>query len=59
MILTSSSRIFGANIEGKKRCLRFFFGGMQAYCEKLDECIKNDLAGFKPLQGAETVSARL
>lgn len=40
--------IFGANIPGKKRCLRFFFGGMQAYCGKLAECANNGYAGFKP-----------
>lgn len=40
--------IFGANIAGKKRCLRFFFGGMQAYNEKLEECKRNGYAGFKP-----------
>ncbi|KAK5125016.1 hypothetical protein LTR85_001207 [Meristemomyces frigidus] len=40
--------IFGANVPGKKRCLRFFFGGLKAYCEKLTECAKNGYAGFKP-----------
>ncbi|KAK3648729.1 hypothetical protein LTR56_001002 [Elasticomyces elasticus] len=44
--------IFGANIIGKKRTLRFFFGGMQAYREKLDECAANGYAGFKPLSKA-------
>ena len=58
-MLIAYVRIFGANIEGKKRCLRFFFGGMQAYTEKLDECIKKDFAGFKLLESQKTVSARL
>ncbi|KAK3050594.1 hypothetical protein LTR09_008234 [Extremus antarcticus] len=40
--------IFGANIPGKKRCLRFFFGGMQAFLEKLEEVKKNGYVGFKP-----------
>ncbi|EMC99778.1 hypothetical protein BAUCODRAFT_119354 [Baudoinia panamericana UAMH 10762] len=41
--------IFGANIPGKKRCLRFFFGGLQMYREKLVECRDQGYAGFKPL----------
>jgi len=39
--------IFGANIPGKKRCLRFFFGGMQAYCEELKKCEEAGYPGFK------------
>ncbi|KAK4549536.1 hypothetical protein LTR36_006533 [Oleoguttula mirabilis] len=50
--------IFGANIPGKKRCLRFFFGGMQAYCGKLAECAKNGYTGFKPF-ARDLTSARL
>ncbi len=34
---------------GKKRCLRFYFGGMQAYRERLAECAADGYAGFKPL----------
>ena len=53
----SSQRAFadlsiGANIPGKKRCLRFFFGGMQAYRELLDDCAAKDYKGFKPLTTA-------
>jgi hypothetical protein len=52
--------IFGANIPGKKRCLRFFFGGMQAYLQKLDEVQKNGYPGFKPFTNKEeVVNARL
>nr|OQO27341.1 hypothetical protein B0A51_07595 [Rachicladosporium sp. CCFEE 5018] len=40
--------IFGANIAGKRRCLRFFFGGMQGYRQQLEKCEKNGYAGFKP-----------
>jgi len=56
LTLISCIRIFGANIPGKKRCLRFFFGGMQAYCEKLDECIEGGFAGFKPFGKNEATS---
>ncbi|KAK5705884.1 hypothetical protein LTR17_021259 [Elasticomyces elasticus] len=48
--------IFGANVPGKIRTLRFFFGGMQAYREKLEECAANGYAGFKPLSKASHTS---
>lgn len=38
----------GANIPGKQKRLRFFFGGMQAYRRKLTEVIANGYEGFKP-----------
>ncbi|CAK3886051.1 Baeyer-Villiger monooxygenase [Lecanosticta acicola] len=41
--------IFGANIPGKKRCLRFYFGGMSGYHEQLKSCAENDYVGFQPL----------
>lgn len=44
----SENWIFGANIPGKKRCLRFFFGGLQGYCEKLAIEAQNGYPGFKP-----------
>ena len=37
----------GANIPGRKKRLRFFFGGMQAYRKKLAEVIANGYEGFK------------
>lgn len=45
----SDNWIFGANIPGKKRCLRFYFGGLQKYREELERCAKDGFAGFKPL----------
>lgn len=33
---------------GKKRCLRFYFGGMEAYGKELTECVENGYKGFKP-----------
>lgn len=41
--------IFGANIPGKKRCLRFYFGGMGAFRTELDKCVDSGFTGFKPL----------
>lgn len=39
--------IFGANIPGKKRCLRFYFGGMKKYREHLIKCEENGFEGFE------------
>ncbi len=44
----------GANIPGKQKQLRFFFGGMQAYRQKLSEVIKNGYEGFKPFTSEPT-----
>ncbi|KAK3110963.1 hypothetical protein LTR53_014227 [Teratosphaeriaceae sp. CCFEE 6253] len=49
--------IFGANIPGKKRCLRFFFGGMKAYCDQLDKCVASGYAGFGPLSRGITAAS--
>ncbi|GIZ40240.1 hypothetical protein CKM354_000358800 [Cercospora kikuchii] len=40
--------IFGANIPGKKKCLRFYFGGMGGYLNELKKCQENDYPGFRP-----------
>ncbi|EME89295.1 uncharacterized protein MYCFIDRAFT_26387 [Pseudocercospora fijiensis CIRAD86] len=40
--------IFGANIPGKRRCLRFYFGGMSGYIAELQRCVANGYAGFVP-----------
>lgn len=48
------------NIPGKKRCLRFFFGGMKAYREMLDEWARNSYAGFEPfIEASDAEKARL
>lgn len=39
--------IFGANIPGKKRCLRFYFGGMGAFYKELRDCASKGYPGFK------------
>ncbi|KAM0723753.1 hypothetical protein Q7P37_000743 [Cladosporium fusiforme] len=38
--------IFGANIPGKRRCLRFYFGGMKKYREHLIRCEDDGFDGF-------------
>lgn len=40
--------IFGANIPGKKRCLRFYFGGLQGYIKELQKCVRDGYTGFEP-----------
>lgn len=40
--------IFGANIPGKKRCLRFYFGGMKLFREEMRRCERRGYEGFKP-----------
>ena len=40
--------IFGANIPGKKRCLRFYFGGLQKYIQELQKCVRDRYTGFEP-----------
>lgn len=40
--------IFGANIPGKKRCLRFYFGGMGEYIKELEKCVQGGYPGFRP-----------
>lgn len=40
--------IFGANIPGKKRCLRFYFGGMNGFHQELGQCAANHYPGFEP-----------
>lgn len=37
----------------------FFFGGMQGYRQKLQECVDNGYHGMKPFNTATGVSARL
>ena len=59
MLLTACIRIFGANVKGKKRSLRFFFGGMQSYCEKLDACVKSGFMGFIRFAQKDTSSERI
>ncbi|KAF2485532.1 hypothetical protein BDY17DRAFT_322366 [Neohortaea acidophila] len=46
--------IFGANIPGKPKQLRFFFGGMQAYRQKLVEVVSKGYDGFKPFTSNPT-----
>ncbi|KAJ9604381.1 hypothetical protein H2200_011215 [Cladophialophora chaetospira] len=65
----TASWIFGQNVPGKKYALRFYFGGLKAFYEAVQNVIDNDYAGFKPFsmseredqQGDETkvLSARL
>ncbi|SMQ50122.1 unnamed protein product [Zymoseptoria tritici ST99CH_3D7] len=40
--------IFGANIPGKKRTLRFYFGGMGGYNAELQKCKDQGYPAFKP-----------
>jgi len=35
-------------VPGKKRCLRFYFGGMELYRKELAECVEGGYKGFKP-----------
>jgi hypothetical protein len=51
-----SCRIFGTNIPGKKRCLRFYFGGLEKYRQELDDCIRNGYTGFKPFADSSVSS---
>jgi cation diffusion facilitator CzcD-associated flavoprotein CzcO len=39
--------IFGANVPGKKRSLRFYFGGMKSYLARLAEEVANGYPGFE------------
>lgn len=52
--------IFGANIPGKRRCLRFYFGGMKAYRQRLADCADNGYKGFLPFlpESASSEAAR-
>ncbi|KIW03253.1 uncharacterized protein PV09_05474 [Verruconis gallopava] len=43
--------IFGANIPGKKCCLRFYFGGLQKYIGELQHCIDEGFKGFEIVAG--------
>lgn len=46
--------MLGANIPGKPKQLRFFFGGMQAYRQKLLEVVSKGYEGFKPFTANPT-----
>lgn len=52
------SWIFGTNIPGKKKTLRFFFGGMSGYLKELEKCVREGYPGFRPfLQQQQPVAA--
>jgi cation diffusion facilitator CzcD-associated flavoprotein CzcO len=40
------SWIFGANVPGKTNTVMFYFGGLKAYREKLDDIVRNGYDGF-------------
>ena len=47
------SRIFGANIPGKKNAVMFYFGGLKAYRDQLKDVMDNGYKGFKAPFGVE------
>ncbi|KAK4507941.1 hypothetical protein PRZ48_001676 [Zasmidium cellare] len=51
--------IFGANIPGKKRCLRFYFGGMSGFHEELRKCVANHYPGFIPFAQEHATTAKM
>lgn len=42
----SDSYLFGANVEGKPKRAMIFFGGLQMFRERLEDCTKRDFVGF-------------
>ena len=52
----TDSWIFGANIPGKAHTVMFYFGGLKAYREKLDEIINAVYKGFKGFKPQVTAS---
>ncbi|KAH8809357.1 cyclohexanone monooxygenase [Xylogone sp. PMI_703] len=44
-----SSFMFGRNVEGKPDSTLFYFGGLAALLEKLNDSVKSGYKGFKPL----------
>ena len=47
----TASWIFGQNVPGKKYALRFYFGGLKAFYEKIGEVVEGGFVGFKPVGG--------
>jgi cation diffusion facilitator CzcD-associated flavoprotein CzcO len=45
----TDSWIFGANVEGKKRSVLFYFGGLKAYGDVLKDVVGNGYKGFTGL----------
>lgn len=43
--------IFGANVAGKPRTLRFYFGGMGGYYKELEKEVEAGYPDFKPFDG--------
>ena len=52
----TDSWIFGANVNGKKKSVLFYFGGLKNYRDALKDLINNDYRGFKPFDGSEVKS---
>ena len=46
--ISSDKYVLGADVPGRKRCLRFYFGGMEQYRGLLLECVKNSFSGVRP-----------
>ena len=46
----TDSWIFGANVEGKKPSVLFYFGGLANYRKKLREVADKGYEGFKPFE---------
>jgi cyclohexanone monooxygenase len=44
----TDSWIFGANVPGKTNSVMFYFGGMKAFREQLQQCVDDGYKGFKP-----------
>lgn len=44
----TDSWIFGANVDGKRQPVLFYFGGLKNYRDALKDVVDNDYKGFKP-----------
>jgi len=44
----TDSWIFGANVDGKRQSVLFYFGGLKSYRDVLKDVVDNNYKGFKP-----------
>ena len=49
----TDSWIFGANVEGKRKSVLFYFGGLKNYINVLKDVVDNNYKGYKPFVVSE------